>query len=297
MFCTKIKQHETQIQSRKEDILGSYFGTSPSYENSKFLRPADLCTKSPQKRSNTFARPALQRIFDRAVSTSDLDQTEEPTKGRRGFLCVNSKLSEDVSSSIKPIRSANAVMQHPTFKRSISLAAPIQFCESFDIQSHSRNQSLLSMQATANSQKDHQAGEISPSTQIQQTPCQGISPLPGFGCFEADGKLLPCHKVKADGLMRITAKTLSSYLDGTIEDSISNQISEMVIIDCRQSYEYRGGHIKGAINLSHPKAVEDFLFGQRFSHLRATTSADTTQKGKTIVIMHCEFSEKRGPTL
>ena len=33
--------------------------------------------------------------------------------------------------------------------------------------------------------------------------------LPGFGDNEMDGKILPCHKVKEDGLVRITPDTVS----------------------------------------------------------------------------------------
>ena len=40
----------------------------------------------------------------------------------------------------------------------------------------------------------------------------GPGGLPGFGTNEMDGKILPCHKVKEDGLMRISADTVSHYL-------------------------------------------------------------------------------------
>lgn len=40
----------------------------------------------------------------------------------------------------------------------------------------------------------------------QQVKDQG--PLPQFGDIEAVGKILPCHKVKQDGLMRITPETV-----------------------------------------------------------------------------------------
>jgi M-phase inducer tyrosine phosphatase len=33
--------------------------------------------------------------------------------------------------------------------------------------------------------------------------------MPGFGDNEAHGKILPCHRVKEDGLMRINAQTVS----------------------------------------------------------------------------------------
>lgn len=36
--------------------------------------------------------------------------------------------------------------------------------------------------------------------------------LPGFGDNEAHGKILPCHRVTEDGLMRITANTVCNFL-------------------------------------------------------------------------------------
>ena len=36
--------------------------------------------------------------------------------------------------------------------------------------------------------------------------------MPGFGDNEALGKILPCHRVREDGLMRINAKTVSTAL-------------------------------------------------------------------------------------
>jgi M-phase inducer tyrosine phosphatase len=37
----------------------------------------------------------------------------------------------------------------------------------------------------------------------------GPGGLPGFGDNEMDGKILPCHKVKEDGLVRISHETVS----------------------------------------------------------------------------------------
>jgi hypothetical protein len=43
----------------------------------------------------------------------------------------------------------------------------------------------------------------------QPSPEQSQSFTSGFGCKEAEGKILPCHSVKEDGLMRITSDTVS----------------------------------------------------------------------------------------
>lgn len=113
--------------------------------------------------------------------------------------------------------------------------------------------------------------------------------IPGFGDNEAMGKVLPCHSVKEDGLMRVTPTTVNRLLAG----EFNSDIVEYRVIDCRFEYEYAGGHIPGAINLNTTAAVEELLLSR--SMPSPSTSADTTKK--TVLVFHCEFSAKRAPTL
>ncbi|KAF5324419.1 hypothetical protein D9611_004274 [Ephemerocybe angulata] len=114
--------------------------------------------------------------------------------------------------------------------------------------------------------------------------------LPGHGDNEAHGKILPCHRVADDGLMRITPQTLDALIDGKYD----NGIHDYHIIDCRFDYEYNGGHIKGAVNINSEKAVEELLLGPSLTKPRPSTSGDSTRK--TILVFHCEFSAMRAPT-
>ncbi|KAJ1030382.1 hypothetical protein NDA16_001291 [Ustilago loliicola] len=102
-----------------------------------------------------------------------------------------------------------------------------------------------------------------------QSPASAES-LPGFGASEKEGKILPCFNVKDDGLMRITPQTMTNLLAG----KYTNAIQSYQVVDCRFGYEYEGGHIPGAINLSTvEKVVSHFLdpdssrqrFGARLS--------------------------------
>ncbi|CAE6404557.1 unnamed protein product [Rhizoctonia solani] len=112
--------------------------------------------------------------------------------------------------------------------------------------------------------------------------------LPGFGDNEADGKVLPCHRVREDGLMRITCDTLDDLLAG----KFNSQINSYTVIDCRFDYEYAGGHIPGAINLNTTQAIEDCLLGP--NKPAPNRSGDGTKKD--VLVFHCEFSAKRAPT-
>ncbi|KAJ3779374.1 hypothetical protein FB446DRAFT_776710 [Lentinula raphanica] len=114
--------------------------------------------------------------------------------------------------------------------------------------------------------------------------------LPGFGDNETHGKILPCHRVADDGLMRITPETMDQLLDGHFED----HIRDYHIIDCRFDYEYAGGHIPGAVNINTASSVEDLLLGPSLMKPKPSVSGDSQKK--TVLIFHCEFSAKRAPT-
>ncbi|KAI9570429.1 hypothetical protein HD554DRAFT_2018696 [Boletus coccyginus] len=113
--------------------------------------------------------------------------------------------------------------------------------------------------------------------------------LAGFGDNESLGKILPCHRVREDGLTRIAPKTLDALLDG----AYSAQIAQFHVIDCRFEYEYNGGHIPGAVNINTTAGVEEFLLAK--SRPKPCVSGDASRK--TVLVFHCEFSVKRAPTI
>lgn len=135
----------------------------------------------------------------------------------------------------------------------------------------------------------------------------GPGGLPGFGDNEMDGKILPCHKVKEDGLVRITPETLEHLLDGRY----SEKIKKFHILDCRFDYEYKGGHIDGAINVKSMDNLDELLLSSNKGLYAPDESGETGQcelpapsrsgerkEGEQVVlIFHCEFSAKRAPTL
>jgi len=127
-------------------------------------------------------------------------------------------------------------------------------------------------------------GEQSPATKF----LHGGVGMPGFGDNEAAGKILPCHRVREDGLMRIKAQTLNALLDGEFD----SQIAEYRVVDCRFDYEYNGGHIPGAINVNTTSDVEELLLTDKKPV--PCVSGDVAKK--TVLVFHCEFSAQRAPT-
>ncbi|EPQ32358.1 uncharacterized protein PFL1_00554 [Pseudozyma flocculosa PF-1] len=131
----------------------------------------------------------------------------------------------------------------------------------------------------------------------------GAEGMPGFGASEKEGKVLPCFTVKDDGLMRISSHTLTDLLRGRFDD----QITSYNVVDCRFGYEYEGGHVPGAINLSTMEKVKSyFLVPDQGRHAGGKPLPIRSQSGKAdssgnprkhVIVFHCEFSCKRAPSM
>eukprot|EP00698_Gefionella_okellyi_P017584 TRINITY_DN5166_c0_g1_i1.p1 TRINITY_DN5166_c0_g1~~TRINITY_DN5166_c0_g1_i1.p1 ORF type:complete len:395 (-),score=49.67 TRINITY_DN5166_c0_g1_i1:64-1248(-) len=104
----------------------------------------------------------------------------------------------------------------------------------------------------------------------------------GWECVQI-GSLLPLVEApQVHDLWSIAPSTLSDLLDG----KYARDFDHVYVVDCRFDYEYEGGHIRTALNLSQPQDVEGF-----FMHPTCPTG------DRVAVVFHCEFSSKRGPKL
>lgn len=90
-----------------------------------------------------------------------------------------------------------------------------------------------------------------------------------------------------DVLPRINEDQLYKILCGEHK----HEFDEFIIVDCRFDYEYHGGHIINAMNISTKEALENVFIKQ--SHQKG--SSPTSKK--KLLIFHCEFSIFRGPTM
>ncbi|CUM65432.1 uncharacterized protein PRCAT00003071001 [Priceomyces carsonii] len=89
-------------------------------------------------------------------------------------------------------------------------------------------------------------------------------------------------KVDDDLLPRIDEDEMISIMKGHHK----HEFDEVIIVDCRFSYEFEGGHIDGAINISCQKELESkFLERSKINDK------------KQLLVFHCEFSSFRGPNM
>lgn len=86
-------------------------------------------------------------------------------------------------------------------------------------------------------------------------------------------------KDHADTLPRIDKGVLLDVMDGKFSDCFDR----VMLIDCRFEYEYEGGHINGALNYNDKECLTAELFAN--------------PNPRTALILHCEYSVHRAPTM
>eukprot|EP01104_Vermistella_antarctica_P018521 TRINITY_DN6896_c0_g1_i1.p1 TRINITY_DN6896_c0_g1~~TRINITY_DN6896_c0_g1_i1.p1 ORF type:complete len:401 (-),score=22.95 TRINITY_DN6896_c0_g1_i1:21-1223(-) len=92
-----------------------------------------------------------------------------------------------------------------------------------------------------------------------------------------------------NGIERISAETMAGVLEGQFVD----MFDRMIIFDSRFPYEFDGGHIPNALNISDPGEVKDFFVDPT----SRTNKPRITDGYRVAIIFHCEFSSHRGPRL
>ncbi|MES1907758.1 MAG: hypothetical protein MHM6MM_000814 [Cercozoa sp. M6MM] len=75
----------------------------------------------------------------------------------------------------------------------------------------------------------------------------------------------------------------------------------VIVLDCRFNFEYLGGHIRSALNLTSPLQVENLLFSQLSVDGSGVLDTPLVDRcggpTRTCVVLHCEFSSERAPEM
>jgi len=100
---------------------------------------------------------------------------------------------------------------------------------------------------------------------------------------------LPLCPSKLSDLNAISPMTAVKVMNG----EYNHVIYQFIIIDCRYPYEYEGGHIKDALNFP----LESDCAGMFQNETLSTFSEQQNRGKRTVVLLHCEFSQMRGPNM
>ncbi|KAK2961259.1 putative M-phase inducer phosphatase 3 [Blattamonas nauphoetae] len=89
-----------------------------------------------------------------------------------------------------------------------------------------------------------------------------------------------------DSIETITIWTLANWFAAMSDPNESDKPNPFHIVDCRYAFEFNGGHINGAINISeYPKVLQFF------------DSLKKLEGPKPTIIFTCEFTTHRAPDL
>ncbi|CCK73083.1 putative tyrosine protein phosphatase MIH1 KNAG_0M02300 [Huiozyma naganishii CBS 8797] len=103
---------------------------------------------------------------------------------------------------------------------------------------------------------------------------------------------IPIHHYNSDGthcddlFPRISTTTLRDIIVDKIHEPV---YSSYCIVDCRFKYEYSGGHIRSALNISSQDDLE--------RELLLLNRGDPLCESPTLLIFYCEFSARRSPAM
>lgn len=206
--------------------------------------------------------------------TSHVNSSIPVSRGSRWHHFVQKNVSRPTSPFTTPNSSIS--------KRANSLEERFN-CSLLSSNSHSIQnapfQSTHSLRRTFSSHVSH-------NDFVHNAPIQ----LPSCISLETGERLqLPHSQSSHDAIKRITSETLVDLLNG----KYTSIVDEFVIIDCRFLYEFEGGHIDSAVNISSIPQIEQFI----------AQTADCFQDKKhckvvkRALIFHCEYSSFRAPRM
>jgi len=93
----------------------------------------------------------------------------------------------------------------------------------------------------------------------------------------------PPSRQQSSAYRTIDARTLVDLLDAHPTADAFNR--HYILVDCRYDYEYKGGHIRHAVNITSDEQMADTFFAPRKC------------PQATIPIFYCEYSQMRGPQM
>ena len=313
-FIGKRRSHSPESVTRSRvERLSSPPPSSPSMRKLERIVSAGVPSRNVKPGLDSLGAPSSKRPRRPVLSAIGPINIVSQTKSAYPNL--------ERTDSLFPTRRAVSAMLPPN---TLDIPSSPVDEESFDSVEASPAQAYIKRQQNKTLRRCDGSDNLRPNPVARLTPSrQTESPrnlgepsprsrwlAPGFGDNEAHGKILPCHRVKEDGLMRVNQQTVRIFaalifrtsnsfsiyqLNNLLDGVFDSKLTSYHIIDCRFDYEYNGGHIPSALNINTTAAVEEFLLGANALKPKPSISGDDC--GKTVLIFHCEFSAKRAPTL
>lgn len=270
-----------------EDFISS---TTDSLDIARFdaarfdeeLNPVSDLIYSPEMRHAAATSPSIPRYGSLGFPLrNSSDGTRVRSRARTMHAERPTVRGEACEVAPSPTRSRGGVPTPPTQRTTTFLSNPRPAPNRARRESLSRPKPRLSESVELpKSLPALSSGLIPPlpslSSSSASPPASPSRPLPRLPTFHRGD--VNCH--------RITHQTLTKLING----DFSHLCSEFFVLDCRSEPEFAAGHLRGAIHCPDPSVAIQQFITHRLPHLRASGSPSST-----ILIFHCEFSQRRGP--
>lgn len=178
----------------------------PSHDNARHLRKPILSALVPPSDSARFALPPPRSSQDEErMSTMQDDNTALPPP-RRAF-----------SAMLPQHRPGARPFEESPSERNEECSPALAYAQQHKVRTIRRRDGTDDFRSLTGATSMVVRDQESPRARM--VPQWGVG-LGGFGDNEAFGKILPCHRVREDGLMRINCKTVRSLI--LVEIAVNN---------------------------------------------------------------------------
>ncbi|KAK4982008.1 m-phase inducer phosphatase [Elasticomyces elasticus] len=294
-FITRITVHSPTPEPTPDDhgmVSQSELPSAPVVD-------APVITQIPERRKPTFTRPSLLKTKGFSTNTVSLKTNGQESSQPPPFH-FGSGFSNMCSSSIPTI--AECYTESPSTETP-SLAPAPTLLPAVTIPTRQRQSSISSLTRSNGSPitgvRKSMPARPPPRKQFRRSQSMFQHPaevtmqerkecdltMSQHSAMDIDDayQLKLPHFLEADkpgSLPRINQETMIDVLNGAYNSSFD----KILVVDCRFEYEFNGGHIDGAVNHNDRDSLAKQLFVE-------------AAPPKTLLILHCEFSELRAPTM
>jgi M-phase inducer tyrosine phosphatase len=176
----------------------------PSHDNTKYLRKPVLSALVPPSDASQFGRPPPSRDEERTTASQDHNTALPPPRRAFSAMLPEHKLGAHPSGDSPSMRDKDC-------------SPALAYAQRHKVRTIRRRDGTDDFRSLTGATAMVVRDKESPSARM--VPQWGVG-LGGFGDNEAFGKILPCHRVREDGLMRINCKTVRSHF--LIEMTVNN---------------------------------------------------------------------------
>ncbi|CCD23169.1 putative tyrosine protein phosphatase MIH1 NDAI_0B01350 [Naumovozyma dairenensis CBS 421] len=296
----KLKLQTAYDENEKENInngivsnkLTSIISSENALDDNNILR-SPISKSITTNEINILYSPTLQNKHIRTKSISSkvgtpLSLSSSSNSRRNSFSNINNTINNiriHRSDSIKKERKSSSKINLRRINSMYSSQKDIKQ----PIQLHPHYNDHNNMNEKYTYLEDNKYTSYNPTTDTQSLKFSNkmVTPRNSFDSV-LSGSHIPHYEDdnnSHDFFKRISPETLNEIIN---KKTYKPYYDSYTIIDCRFDYEYKGGHIKNAINLSTRDDLETELL-KKYYHSIASLP--------TLLIFHCEFSAHRGPKL